>query len=313
MIKRVITVAIALPPVVAILVSPYPILFTALLAVASGFLIWEILQFSGKKIEPHILVITAISLVALYLVKYAYFFQNKSMQSVETAYIGILFFQVFAIGFFDIFRKNFESALPHLGLSLVALFWGGMMLSYGIDLRFGEWIRHTRHESLDQFLSGLLAPQPAQMTGVIYLFFVIAICWMYDSGAYIFGSIFGGKKIGLPASPNKSWAGLVGGIVASVLTYFLFDWICRKFYFDIYTHTFFVKSTSHNVILAVVLALVTQVGDLIESVMKRSAGVKDSGTILVGHGGMYDGIDSLIPSFFLFNLYLVHGVSHFLK
>jgi phosphatidate cytidylyltransferase len=110
----------------------------------------------------------------------------------------------------------------------------------------------------------------------------VAVCvWATDIGAYFLGKIAGGVKLAPRISPGKTWSGLIGGVcwaaVASAALGLLFQ----------QGATFMLAA------IGVVLAIVAQVGDLLESAAKRDAGVKDSGNLIPGHGGLLDRVDGL--------------------
>lgn len=113
----------------------------------------------------------------------------------------------------------------------------------------------------------------------LYLFFVV---WATDIGAYFAGRQIGGPKLAPAISPGKTWAGLGGGIVAAMLI----GGAAHSF-------TPFPQSLWLCMVMGAVLAVVAQAGDLFESWLKRRAGVKDSGTLIPGHGGLLDRIDGL--------------------
>jgi phosphatidate cytidylyltransferase len=122
-----------------------------------------------------------------------------------------------------------------------------------------------------------------QAGGVKWIFFILFVLWLGDSGAYCVGKAIGRRKL-LPAiSPNKTVEGAVGGLLASLLTGFA----CK---------TIFLSELPgvHCFLLTLAIALAGQVGDLCESTFKRERGVKDSGNLLPGHGGILDRIDSLL-------------------
>ena len=116
--------------------------------------------------------------------------------------------------------------------------------------------------------------------GLILTLYLMLTVWGTDSGAYLFGRWLKGPKL-LPAvSPTKTWAGFFGGIATSAALGY------------VYAGTVGVPGMSWQG--AIVLALVAQAGDLFESMVKRRFGVKDSGQLIPGHGGMLDRIDSLM-------------------
>ncbi|WP_163652698.1 phosphatidate cytidylyltransferase [Listeria sp. PSOL-1] len=126
--------------------------------------------------------------------------------------------------------------------------------------------------------------------GVMFVIFALLIVWTTDTGAYLIGRAFGKHKLAPHVSPNKTIEGFIGGILCSLV-------IAGGFYY------FFVSTNDFLLILIalVVLSLFGQLGDLVESALKRFYDVKDSGKILPGHGGILDRFDSL-----LFVLPLLH-------
>lgn len=120
-----------------------------------------------------------------------------------------------------------------------------------------------------------------QENGTVLTFWTLALVWATDIGAYFAGRAIGGPKLMPRVSPNKTWAGLIGGMVAALLAGLAFHhWGALPL---------------GLALASPVLALVAQGGDLYESALKRRAGVKDSGTILPGHGGVLDRLDGLVP------------------
>ncbi|WP_374942151.1 phosphatidate cytidylyltransferase [Sphingomonas sp.] len=117
--------------------------------------------------------------------------------------------------------------------------------------------------------------------GLIYTLWTLALVWACDIGAYFAGRTIGGPKLAPVMSPNKTWAGLIGGVVlASLLG------VAMHYQYAL---------PLRMVLATPVLAVLAQLGDLYESGLKRRAGVKDSGTILPGHGGVLDRLDGVVP------------------
>lgn len=117
--------------------------------------------------------------------------------------------------------------------------------------------------------------------GFDLLIWVFLVVWATDIGAYFAGRAIGGPKLAPSISPNKTIAGLVGGVISAALL--AGAWV------------YFVKLPAMLLWLAVLFAVAAQLGDLFESGLKRRAGVKDSGTWLPGHGGLLDRLDGLVP------------------
>lgn len=137
--------------------------------------------------------------------------------------------------------------------------------------------------------------------GTFLLILVIGITVFTDTGAYFAGRTFGGPKIAPRISPSKTWAGLVGGMIASAAWVFIWvwaidsqglDWLGPRF--EIGLNLSF-QNTSGGILLGAFLAIVAQAGDFLESWLKRRAGVKDSSRLIPGHGGVFDRIDGMVP------------------
>lgn len=120
-----------------------------------------------------------------------------------------------------------------------------------------------------------------QPLGFALALWTLAIVWATDIGAYFAGRAFGGPKLAPNISPNKTWAGLIGGMIAAGIVGGAIATIAHL--------------PGRALWLAPLLAVAAQIGDLIESGMKRHVGVKDSGRILPGHGGLLDRIDGILP------------------
>ena len=132
--------------------------------------------------------------------------------------------------------------------------------------------------------------------GIFPILMVIAV----DVGAYFAGRSIGGPKIAPSVSPSKTWAGLAGGVIFAAFAYYLFfDRLWRLGLADNAPYPtvsdWFIKS----LMAGTLIAIVAQSGDFFESWMKRRAGVKDSGSLIPGHGGLFDRVDGLLAVLFV--------------
>ena len=118
------------------------------------------------------------------------------------------------------------------------------------------------------------------------LLYMLSLVWIADIGAYFSGRKFGKHKLAPTISPGKTWEGLAGGLLANLV------WI-----FSIYQlSSGWGIGLPQFLLISLATSLISVVGDLFESILKREAGVKDSGKLLPGHGGMLDRIDSVIAA-----------------
>ena len=129
------------------------------------------------------------------------------------------------------------------------------------------------------------------------LIFAILICISTDIGGYIFGKIFKGPKI-TKISPKKTYAGMIGGYLLSLVSFSIIT-----NYID-YSSSYF-----HFFLITVLLSTVSQIGDIIVSFFKRKAGVKNTGSLIPGHGGLLDRIDGMI--FAVPTLYIIEITGFF--
>lgn len=124
----------------------------------------------------------------------------------------------------------------------------------------------------------------AHPDGFAVTLWTMALVWACDSGAYFAGRAIGGPKLAPAISPNKTWAGSIGGIAAAVVLTAIMVTVRPE-----------MGAGVGLVLYSALLAAVAQAGDLFESHLKRVAGVKDSGKLLPGHGGLLDRLDGLVP------------------
>ena len=135
------------------------------------------------------------------------------------------------------------------------------------------------------FLSTSIALRGNNSESIAFFIIILCICIFSDIGGYVFGKVIGGKKL-TKISPNKTISGSLGSFIFSILPVLLFN-------LQNYTGVSF-GVLSINIALCLIVSLVCQLGDLLISYFKRLNKVKDTGTILPGHGGLLDRIDGLI-------------------
>jgi phosphatidate cytidylyltransferase len=130
---------------------------------------------------------------------------------------------------------------------------------------------------------GMLSMTRLLPQGEWLIFFLLLVTWASDTGAYYVGTLYGRHRLAPTISPKKTVEGLVGGLIAAIIAGYIARW-------------WFLPELSglDCLILAALLTFAGLWGDLAESAMKRTVGMKDSGGILPGHGGMLDRLDSLL-------------------
>ncbi len=203
------------------------------------------------------------------------------------------------------------SALVLFAIAGVALWFGGLafalLLLVGAALVMVEWFALVRAMTLSGAARGaLMLLGPVLVVGAVaglwYIrerlgmtaaLWVFGMVWATDIGAYFAGRAFGGTRLAPSISPSKTWSGLIGGMVAALIA----------------SATIGDRAGVQGVPLWIGLfaGLVAQLGDLAQSWMKRRAGVKDSGHLIPGHGGVFDRLDGLLPVAWIFGLLALTG------
>ena len=134
-------------------------------------------------------------------------------------------------------------------------------------------------------------------TGAVWLLYVFVVVWATDTGAYFVGRTLGKRKLAAKVSPGKTIEGFLGGVGSAILISIF-----------VYLTGYFQLSFTAFILSSLLAILVSVLGDLTESMFKREAGIKDSGNLIPGHGGILDRIDSLtaaVPMFAALSLYLL--------
>lgn len=196
------------------------------------------------------------------------------------------------------FRKRVISAVILAPLVLGAVAWGGIafyaMILVAAVLMMREWDHINEHRrSMVWGWAGVLYVAATALSFIVLreeqlggslslIIYLLAVVWATDIGAYFAGRQVGGPKLAPAISPNKTWAGLIGGMISAVAVGGLLS------IFFTFPH-----SLTQAAWVSSLLAVVAQIGDLFESWMKRKAGLKDSGHLIPGHGGILDRVDGL--------------------
>jgi phosphatidate cytidylyltransferase len=184
--------------------------------------------------------------------------------------VGVLMLILLELLTFALFFRG-ANGKPMEAVSITlfgALYTGGMM-SFAFALRYHPYV------------IGATA-------GVALVALPFVLTWMTDIGGYTFGRMIGGRKLMPSISPGKTVAGAVGGLAMAILFTVLYErFVLRQ-------QAQLGMLLQGSILLAVLVSASGQIGDLVESMLKREAGVKDSSHLIPGHGGMLDRIDSLL-------------------
>ncbi|MBT3360026.1 MAG: phosphatidate cytidylyltransferase [Rhodospirillales bacterium] len=242
---RIFSAVVALPPTLAAIHfgSPY---FEVFVAVGCAVLIWEWGRLCGRKAASIEVTVAGLCLIG----------------AVLTAGLGHFDLGFAALGAGAVLAGVAASLFGRAEASAGAPWLSAGVLYIGIPVLSLVWLRDA-----------------AGRDAVYWLF---ALVWATDTGAYAFGRMIGGPKLLPRVSPKKTWAGLIGGIICA-------GGVGAAFAFGIGQAAFWPLAVYSGF-----LAIVAQSGDLFESWVKRRFGVKDSGAIMPGHGGLLDRVDGLM-------------------
>ena len=257
--KRVITAAVLIPLVLLLLLRGYFFLVVMATALVAELAAWEYLSIAdahGSR-APRTLVLLAIAVL------FAATFHDRFLILPAIGVCGLVLLVVCS------FRAPLERVLPDTAFSVFCLIYIGLTLAT-IPL---VW---------------------AQQDGRSLLIFLFCVVWTGDTAALYVGRNFGRTKLSPRISPNKSWEGSAASLAGSLLIAWALVALARALENRAIFTLHFAGPLARWLGLAVVLNLFAQVGDLVESAIKRGAGVKDSGAMLPGHGGILDRIDALL-------------------
>lgn len=186
---------------------------------------------------------------------YYHFFNFKILVVISS--VLILLFELF---------RNRNSAILNVSATLLGIFYIGLFSSTILSIR--EFFN-----SSEMYYS----------EGGYLIISILVSIWVCDSAAFFLGSAFGKHKLFPRVSPNKSWEGAIAGFVFSIITMIA----AKALILDQIT-------LYDSIIIGIIVGTIGQLGDLVESLVKRDAGVKDSSALIPGHGGIFDRFDSLL-------------------
>ncbi|HEX4320768.1 MAG TPA: phosphatidate cytidylyltransferase [Acidobacteriaceae bacterium] len=257
--KRILTALVLIPLVIALVFLGPDWLVTICVGAVALLAAWEYLgiaQASGAK-PPRIPVLVAIAI----LFAVSLLWPDKLLAVLGALTLALFVYDTFALPVAEVLQAAANSVfcLIYTGFTLIAL----PMLRSAED---GRWL----------------------------VTFLLCAVWAGDIAALYVGRTWGKRKLAPKLSPNKTWEGTIASVAGSVLVTALLSVLAVQLAQREIHILSFQGNLAHWLLLAVVVNIAAQVGDLAESALKRSAGVKDSGTLLPGHGGVLDRIDALL-------------------
>lgn len=251
----------------------HPLSLMLLFGLISFLSLWEFYGIVPKTNHTIIKIYASITGTVVYVLTALYF-----QQLIEIKYFLLIFPLVFLIPVIELYRKKEKPfgniAYAFLGIIYIALPFA--FLNYlavynplGIQLTYNPWL--------------------------VMGFFILI--WTNDTGAYLAGRAFGKNKLFERISPKKTWEGAAGGLISTLITAYILS-----------------KNTSlldfnHWMIIATIIVVFGNLGDLTESLFKRSVNIKDSGSMLPGHGGLLDRFDAVLiasPMVFTYVYFISH-------
>jgi phosphatidate cytidylyltransferase len=261
--KRLTFAAFAIPLVGAIIWFG-GLALAIMLAVIAGLAAWEFYKLAiGTGSEPlwgHGVVLSALIPIAVWA-RFAGFW---------TPPVGLVMLVVLELLTVALWvRGSGGKPLEVVGITLLGMFYTGGMMAFGYSMRYHRF-----------------AVEP--IAGALLVFLPVLLTWGTDTGAMLFGRMWGKTKLMPSISPNKTVVGAWGGAIVSVIVAAAY----MQFVMEPYARL--TMSLAAAAAFGLVVSVAGQVGDLVESMLKRQAGVKDSSHLIPGHGGALDRVDSLL-------------------
>lgn len=258
-------------------------IITAIVAIC---ILVAILVFSATPVLPIAAAICA--LIAVFEITGCVGIRRKYLLSITTYLFSVAIFSLVSVHFLEYLKiEHFTPILCAIIYAYIFMMFAFTMFSKG-EIQFSqaaELVALTIYVLIG-FISIVLLRHLVPMGKYIYLLIFIG-AWATDTGAYFLGVFFGKHKLIPEVSPKKTVEGAFGGILGCIVGYVVFAVILNLF---------FEVSVNYLplILLAIVISVISQCGDLIASYVKRERGIKDYGSIFPGHGGMMDRFDSII-------------------
>lgn len=266
--KRLLTFFIGLPLVIAIVFCDYlyhlPLQIVVGICSVLGANEFFTMASTKSKLFNRELVLISTAILPFFC--YTFILFGLSLDIAPWLFIIVA---IILMSFECLFSKTFEQSLSKLAYTFLIIFYCGFLVT---------------------FISRMTILPDSKYVITLFLIFV----FMCDSAAWFFGILFGKSTRGLiAASPNKSLVGFIGGIAGSIASGCLFKFI----FADIFTISY-----PRLIVLGLITSIAAIIGDLVESVFKRSCNIKDSGNLIPGRGGILDSMDSILiaaPVFYI--------------
>mgnify|MGYP001555096295 CR=1 FL=1 len=218
----------------------------------------------------------------------------------------IIFSLIMLVGLYAMWQFMLHVEIPLIMFGLVSLVWLGLtvyLVAKRSPIELSEGVNYVQLPVgiilLAAAWTSIVNLHAVENHGSMLVMFLLVLIWTADTAAYFAGHKFGKHKLSPVVSPGKTWEGVIGAFTAvSIIGFFMTEY---DFFAEI--NPFLLS------FVGVAVAAVSVGGDLFESKIKRERGVKDSGNLLPGHGGVYDRIDSLIAAapVYLFGILLITG------
>jgi phosphatidate cytidylyltransferase len=267
--KRLISAVCIIPPLALIVRFASPLQFLALIIFIAGLALLEFYHMLSVKGFPCWGWLGVTCGIALPVAFYLdHVFHAEGM--INQAIISAIVVLLFMVGLFG--RQDREIAAQGIAFTLLGIFYVSWLLSYVLLLRL-------------------------LIDGYFYIFYIFGVVWLGDAAALVVGTLMGQHKLAPSISPHKTIEGAIGGLLGSLCGAILGGlWLIHHF------------SLSQCLATGCMLAVLGQLGDFSESLLKRGAGVKDSGVLIPGHGGILDKVDGILfgaPALYYYILYVM--------